>query len=225
MHLGSARQSHIRPSWVLLNHLSRTLFLVFMWFSRQERKKWSWNSSTLATWCKELTRWRRPWCWERLRAGGEEDDRGWDGWMASPIQWTWVWVSSGSWWWTGRPGVLWFMGSQRVGHDWATELNWSHTQAAQLISWKISPWHLTELESRALAPTVTANSFLDPVCCLSSCPLTPFLGSGQTLPLWLWPQAPLCCHGAISPTLTSSGLHSSLFESSLRDPYQHFLWE
>ena len=55
---------------------------------------------------------------------GEGDDRGWVGWMASLTQWTWVWVNSGSWWWTGRPGVLWFMGSQRVGHDWATELNW-----------------------------------------------------------------------------------------------------
>ena len=66
----------------------------------------------------------RPWCWERLKAGGEGDDRGWDGWMASPTQWTWVWVHSGSWWWTGRPGMLQSMGSQRVGHDWATELNW-----------------------------------------------------------------------------------------------------
>ena len=64
----------------------------------------------------------KTWCWERLRAGGEGDGRGWDGWMASPTQWTWVWVNSGSWWWTGRPGVLRFMGSQRVGHDWATEL-------------------------------------------------------------------------------------------------------
>ena len=62
---------------------------------------------------------------ERLKAGGEGDDRGWDGWMASLTQWAWVWVSSGSWWWTGRPGVLRFMGSQRVGHDWATELNWT----------------------------------------------------------------------------------------------------
>jgi len=60
-----------------------------------------------------------------MRAGGEGDDRGWDGWMASLTQWTWVWVNSGSWWWTGRPGVLRFMGSQRVGHDWATELNWT----------------------------------------------------------------------------------------------------
>ena len=74
-----------------------------------------------------LTHWKRPWCWERLKAGGEGDDRGWDGWMASWTQWTWVWVGSGSWWWTGRPGVLQSMGSKRVGHDWATELNWRST--------------------------------------------------------------------------------------------------
>ena len=67
---------------------------------------------------------KRPWWWEGLGAGGEGDDRGWNGWMASPTWWTWVWVNSGSWWWTGRPGVLQFMGSQRVGHDWVTELNW-----------------------------------------------------------------------------------------------------
>ena len=72
-----------------------------------------------------LTHWKRPWCWEGLGAGGEGDDRGWDGWMASPTRWTWVWVNSGSWWWTGRPGVLRFMGSQRVGHDWAIELSWT----------------------------------------------------------------------------------------------------
>ena len=64
-------------------------------------------------------------CWEGLGAGGEGDDRGWDGWMASPTWWMWVWVNSGSWWWTGRPGMLWFLESQRVGHDWATELNWT----------------------------------------------------------------------------------------------------
>ena len=86
---------------------------------------WSWNSSTLANSCKELTHWKRPWCWEGLGAGGEGDDRGWDGWMASLTRWTGVWVNSGSWWWTGRPGVLRFMGSQRVRHDWATELYWS----------------------------------------------------------------------------------------------------
>ena len=69
--------------------------------------------------------WKRPWCWERLKAGGQGDDRGWEGWMASPTQWTWVWVNSGSWWCTGRPGVLQSVGLQRVGHDWATELNWT----------------------------------------------------------------------------------------------------
>ena len=80
----------------------------------------------LATWCKELTHWKRPWFWERLKAR-EGDDRGWDGWMASPTQWTWFWVSSGSWWWAGRPDILQSMGLQRVGHDWATELNWLKT--------------------------------------------------------------------------------------------------
>ena len=64
------------------------------------------------------------WCWEGLGAGEEGDDRGWDGWMASLTRWMWVWVNSQSCWWTGRPGVLQFMGSQRVGHDWVTELNW-----------------------------------------------------------------------------------------------------
>ena len=80
---------------------------------------------TLATSCEELTHCKRLWCWEGLEAGGEGDDRGWDGWMASLNQWTWVWVNSGSWWWRGRPGVGQFMGSQRVRHKWATELNWT----------------------------------------------------------------------------------------------------
>jgi len=79
----------------------------------------------LATSREELTHWKRLWCWEGLGARGEGDDRGWDGWMASLTQWTWVSVNSGSWWWTGRPGMLRFMGSQRVGHDWATDLIWS----------------------------------------------------------------------------------------------------
>ena len=85
---------------------------------------WSWNSNTLSTWCEEQTHWKRPRCCERLTAGGEGDDRGWDGWMASLTQWTRVWVNPRSWWWTGRPGVLHSMGSQRVRHDWATVLNW-----------------------------------------------------------------------------------------------------
>ena len=75
-------------------------------------------------WCQELTSWKRPWCWERLRAGGEGGNRGRDGWMASLTQWAWVWVSSRSWWWTGKPGVLQSMGLQSWTwlSDW-TELN------------------------------------------------------------------------------------------------------
>ena len=92
----------------------------------------SWNSNTLATSCEELTHWKRPWCWEGLGAGGEGYDRGWDGWTASPTWWTWVWVNSRSWWWTGRPGMLQFMGLQRARHDWANELNWIS------IHWKIT---------------------------------------------------------------------------------------
>ena len=83
------------------------------------------NSNTLATWCEELTLWKQPWCWEWLKAGGEGDDRGWDGWTASLTQRTWVWASSWSWWWTGKPGILQSMESQRVGHNWETELNWT----------------------------------------------------------------------------------------------------
>ena len=78
----------------------------------------------------------RPWSWERLKEEGEGDNRGWHGWMASPTQWTWVWVNSGSWWWTGRPDVLWFMGSQRVRHDWVTELNWIWTISLLRITLK-----------------------------------------------------------------------------------------
>ena len=77
---------------------------------------------TLATSCIVLTHWKSLWCWEGVGAGGKGDGRGWDGWMASLTRWTWVWVNSGSWWWTGRPRVLLFMGSQRVRHGWATEL-------------------------------------------------------------------------------------------------------
>ena len=91
-------------------------------FKRNDAKA---ETSTLATSCKELTHWKRLWCWEELETGEEGDDRGWDGWMASLTRWTWVWVNSGSWWWTGRPGMLRFMGSQKVGHDWATGLNWT----------------------------------------------------------------------------------------------------
>ena len=69
---------------------------------------------------EEMTHWKWPWFWERLKAGGEGDDRGWDDWMASPIQWTWVWANPRKWWRTGKPGMLQSMGLQRVGHDLAT---------------------------------------------------------------------------------------------------------
>ena len=100
------------------------------------------NSSTLATWCKEPTHWKKPWCWERLKVGGEGDDRWWDGWMASLTQWTWVWVNSGSWWWTGRPGVLRFMGWQRVRHYWATELTWTELLIHQCSHLEVQWDHL-----------------------------------------------------------------------------------
>ena len=84
------------------------------------------EAETAILWPPDVKNWLigKDWCWERLKVGGEGDNREWDAWMASLTQWTWVWVNSGSWWWTGRPGVLQSLGSQRVGHDWATELNW-----------------------------------------------------------------------------------------------------
>ena len=83
------------------------------------------EAETPILWPPDVKNWLtgRPWCWERLKAG-EWDDRGWDGWMASPTWWTWAWVNSRSWWWTGKPGMLQSIGSQSIGHDWETELNW-----------------------------------------------------------------------------------------------------
>ena len=96
---------------------------------------WSWNSNTLATWCEELTHLKRLWCRERLMAGGEGDDRGWDGWMASPTQWTWVWVDSGSWWWTERPGVHGVAKSQTWLNIWTELKKWnSHSQTLRLYT-------------------------------------------------------------------------------------------
>ena len=93
------------------------------------------EDETPILWPPDVKNWhlKRPWCWESLRAGGEGDDRGWDGWMASLTRWTWVWASSGSWWWTGRPGVLQSMGSQRVRHNWMTELNWKVSELVQRV--------------------------------------------------------------------------------------------
>ena len=94
-------------------------------------KYWSFSFSISPS---KLTHWKRPWCLERLSAGREGDDRGWDGWTASPTQWTRVWVNSRSWWWTGRPGMLQFMGSRRVRRDWVTELNWTELNSPHWTS-------------------------------------------------------------------------------------------
>ena len=107
-----SKESSQPRDWTRISHIAGRCFNL-------------WATREVQSWYKEPTHWKRPWCWERLRAGGEGGDREWDGWMASLTQWTWIWASSGSSWWTGKPGVLQSMGLQRVGHDWATELNWS----------------------------------------------------------------------------------------------------
>ena len=122
---------------------------------------WSWNSNTLATWHEELTHLKRPWCWERLRAGGEGDNRGWDGWMASPTQWTWVWMDSSSWWWTGRPGSW----GRRVGHNWATELNWTKHLLILILQFSF-------LIVKSMIWGVSISNM--------------FTGPGQTQGLWAW---------------------------------------
>ena len=110
------------PSW-------RRSVLVFIGKTDAE-------AETLILWPPHAKSWligKDPNAGKDLGAGGEGDDRGWDGWMASLTRWTWVWVDSGSWWWSGRPGVLWFMGLQRFGHDWMTELNWTELRFIHII--------------------------------------------------------------------------------------------
>ena len=125
-------------TWVWVN--SRT----WSWTGRPGMLQSMGSQRVRHDWATELN-----WCWERLKAGEEGDDRGWDGWMASPTQWTWVWVNSRTWWWTGRPGVLQSMRLQRVGHDWATELNWDSLKVEELVSdtfWKT--WGLESVVSK-----------------------------------------------------------------------------
>ena len=120
------------PTPVLLpgkSHGQRSLEGYSSWGHKSQTQLSNKNNSCLYfmysidTWCEELTYLKRPWSWERLKAGGEGADRGWDDWMASLTQWTWVWATSRSWWWTGKAGVLQSMGLQRVRYDWVTELN------------------------------------------------------------------------------------------------------
>ena len=109
---------------------------------------WSWSSNTLATWCKKLSPWKIPWCWKSLKAG-EGDDRVWGGWMASPTRWTWACACSRSWWWTGKPGLLQSIGSQRVGHDWATSLHFMfiHTHTHVKLTYTYYPWFMAKMDS------------------------------------------------------------------------------
>ena len=113
---------------------------------------WSWSSNTLATWCEELTHWKRPWCWESLKAGGEGNDRGWDGWMASPTRLTWVWASPGICWWTRKPGVL-----QSVGSQSRTRLsNWTELYCFDDCSFVV--------KSEIRAPNSSSSVFLSQDC-------------------------------------------------------------
>ena len=131
--------------------------------------------NTLATSCKELTHWKRPWCWEGLGAGRDGDNRGWDGWMASLTRWTWVWVNSGSWWWTRRPGVLWFTGSQRVRHNWVTELDWTEPDPRNIMDHTKTKYKSTEevpastskvrtILGRLCSQTIISQEQLQKVC-------------------------------------------------------------
>ena len=156
---------------------------------------WRWNSNTLATCWEELTHWKRPWCWQRLKAGGEGDNRGWNGWMVLPTRWTWVWVNSGSWRWTGRPGVLQSMALQRVRHDWATEQNWTGGWKQQQSI--LSQFWWPEGQTRAMLPLKTLeenlSSFLPSCCYLPEILDLPWLVavSLQSLPLSLHGSFPV----------------------------------
>ena len=127
--------------------------------------------STLATSCEELIHWKWLWCWEGLGAGGEGDDRGWDGWMVSLTRWTWVWVNSGSWWWTGRPGVLRFMGSQRVIYDWATEMNWTELKELKSLLMIVKEEH----EKAGLKFNIQKTKIM------ASCPITSWQIDGDKM--------------------------------------------
>ena len=172
---------------------------------------------TLAAWCKELTHLKRPWCWERLRAGREGDDRGWDGWMASPTQWTWVWVNSGSWWWTGRPGVLRFMGlqSQTRLSNW-TELIPSTWVSRFFPVFLQFPLHVLLL--RIMPSTITSTKiylkYFSPVGLIYRVTVLSFpkhnLSHQHTL--WtsqMWHHSPSCCPSSCHLTLQQPSESSS----------------
>ena len=115
---------------------------------------WGWSSNTLATWYEELTHWKRRWCWKRLRAEGEGDDRGWDGWMASLTRWTWVWAGSRSWWWTGKPAC------SPWGHkesETTERLNWTDTTESCAGLLKIDGYCPSPAAATAATAASTSN--------------------------------------------------------------------
>ena len=147
----------------------------------------------LATWCEHLTHWKRPWCWGRLRAGGEVDNRGWNGWMASWTRWTWVWVDSGSWWWTGRPGVPRFMGSQRVRHNWVTKLIY-----IKYIIFSHSQNYKYHHDGFCFVPRYSSSTQKSILCVAKQVSWLRVRMDGWTL-VWVypvWPYSPLCCFGS-----------------------------
>ena len=146
-----------KESWALKNWCFRTVVLEKTLESPLDSKeiepvhpKWnqSWifigrtdaEAESAILWLPDAKNSLENWCWERLKAGGERDDRGWDGWMASPTRWTWVWTSPGSWWWTGKSGVLQSIGLQKVGYAWATELNRTESYKTLNLANYISVW-------------------------------------------------------------------------------------
>ena len=135
------------------------------------------SSNTLATWCKESTHLISS---ESLKAGGAEDDRGWDGWVASPTQGTWVWISSKSWWWTGNPGKLQSMGSQRVTHDWMTELNWPNFPRVMIGIGRVttSTWLASGMFLGTLWFLLSHLAFI-------TCTVLRYFGGGSTMPCQL----------------------------------------
>ena len=157
---------------------------------------------------KEDTKMRMfsAWCWERSRTRGEGDDRGWDGRMASPTLWTWVWASSGSWWWTGRPGVLWSTGSPRVGQDidmvddFRAVLNMKTEQCERL--WGQMKWIRTGIRLTYPAPSVGRRKHQTHRTPVFSYNLTKKVEIGRTSLAFQWPRIRFLRQGARVPSLT-----------------------
>ena len=174
-HLGIIFLSNIYGNILLIEGFCLTFMISytipFYWYISMEGMMLKLKLQYLATSCEELTHWKRPWCWEGLGAGGEGDNRGWDGRMASLTRWTWVWVNSGSWWWTGRPGVLRFMGSQRVRLNWATELNWTDRAGSQPRGGKGKSKRVIPWLSACSGTSYFSCSFLANAPCIT-CPQT-----------------------------------------------------